>query len=369
MFLSQLHLTNYKNYTSAALTFHKDINVLTGLNGAGKTNLLDAIYQLSFCKSNFQHRDKLLVKDGEDFFRLQSQYKSSKGSEKVVIKFSDKSKKVTEYEGKKVVKMSDHVGRIPLVFAGPRDIQLFFDGSAERRRFVDSGISQLDKLYLSNLLLYNRVLLQRNAYLKSTPPHQVDDILLQSFNQQLLEPAQYVFKKRTEFVERFAAIFKGVYQEISSASEVADVRYKSQLADQAYTELLLESKAKDLILQRTTKGVHKDDLIFYLNGKELKQFGSEGQLKSYLLALKLSMWQVIKSETSQPPILLLDDIFAKLDAQRVENLLAYIQQACQAQIFISDTDQKRVSDILVNLSVNHDVFSILNNEIKLIDET
>jgi len=368
VYLHQLRLTNYKNYSSVRLDFQHDFVIFTGQNGAGKTNLLDAIYQLSFCKSNFQHRDALLVKTGEDLFRIEGQYKHEGEQYKTVIKYSSSSKKVTEFDGKSIGKMSDHVGRIPLVFIGPRDIQLFFDGSDERRRFMDSGICQLDKTYLQNLLIYNRVLAQRNSYLKSLPAHQIDTDLLNSYDKQLVTPAHQIFEKRKIFIERFSILFTDVYKHISGDQEVVSCDYKSQLLDNELTTLLIENRKKDLILQRTTQGIHKDDIVLKMKGLALKQFGSEGQLKTFLLSMKLAMWHVIKNETTLSPILLLDDIFAKLDSNRVKNLLNYIQQYCKTQILITDTDQERVSDILTAIEFNHEVYHIDNNSINQIHE-
>lgn len=368
MFLTTLKLTNYKNYSSVKAAFDKSVTVFSGQNGTGKTNVLDAIYQLSFCKSNFQHKDSLLVKKGEELFRVEGLYQDKGNPHKAVIKYNIKTKKQIEYDGKKVSRISDHVGLIPLVFIGPRDIQLFFDGSAERRRFIDSGLCQFDRTYLTNLVTYNRLITQRNTYLKSTTPHTADFLLIQSYDDQLIQPGMDIHQRRCEFVERFSVVFNQVYRSISADKEMVSCSYASQLTDNSFSTLLKDSREKDLFLQRTSQGIHKDDLIFKLNDQTLKQFGSEGQLKTFLLSLKLSLWQLIKDETSNEPILLLDDVFAKLDAERVKNLLSYIQTTCDTQIFISDTDRHRVSNILSSLSQAHKVFHIENNKIELVHE-
>jgi len=370
LYLHQLKLLNYKNYANIKLGFKNDFVVLTGENGAGKTNLLDAVYQLSFCKSNFQHRDVLLVKQEEDFFRIEGHYRYNEEEHKTVIKFSNSSKKITEYDGKSIDKMSDHVGRIPLIFIGPRDIQLIFDGSSERRRFIDTGICQLDKSYLQNLLIYNRVLSQRNSYLKSMPSYQIEEDLLKSYDMQLIDPATKLFETRNFFIKQFSVLFSEVYKSISGDKENVSCDYKSQLTEsnKDLGILLAESRDKDLVLQRTTHGIHKDDIVFKMNEMKLKQFGSEGQLKTFLLSMKLAMWHVIQKETTLSPILLLDDIFAKLDSNRVSNLLRYLQEHCQTQILITDTDKTRVSDILSAMKFNHEVHYINNNNIELIHE-
>ena len=368
MYLNALKLTNYKNYTTVHAVFNKPVVIFSGQNGTGKTNILDAIYQLSFCKSNFQHRDSLLVKRGEDLFRIEGRYDHQGDPHKAVIKYAGKTKKEIEFDGKKLSKISDHVGKIPLVFIGPRDIQLFFDGSAERRRFLDSGLCQIDKHYLNNLVIYNRILGQRNSYLKSTTPQTADFTLIQSYDEQLQQVGQTIYEKRMALVNRLSDIFNQVYKSISNDKEAVSCTYSSQLDIKPLGTLLKESREKDLFLQRTTQGIHKDELIFKLNDHVLKQFGSEGQLKTFLLSLKLSMWELIKNETSKQPILLLDDIFAKLDVERVKNLLSYIQQTCDTQIFISDTDRSRVSNILDSLALTHTVFHIANNQIEVVHE-
>lgn len=343
-----------------------DVIVITGLNGVGKTNLLDAIHHLSFGRSHFQRKDTLVIKEGESLYRLEAQY-SGESPMHVVVKFSKDTKKIVEQNKKKIKRISDHIGAIPLVFIGPRDIQLFFEGSSDRRKFIDAAICQYDSNYLRQLLQYNRILLQRNAYLKSTSPAYVEENLLRSYDVQLIGPSAYIFQARQTYIQDFNLIFEEVYKELSGDNEDASSRYMSQLADHELKELLIESTQKDILLQRTTKGIHKDDLKFLLDGNPLKQFGSEGQLKTFLLALKLAQWTKIKNETKVQPILLLDDIFAKLDASRVKNLLTYINDK-EMQVFISDTDAKRVSDILNEIGKSHTVFGIQDELVEKIYE-
>lgn len=363
MKLTNLKLTNYKNYPKVDIVFNDDVNVITGDNGLGKTNLLDAIYQLSFCKSNFQHQDSLLVNHDQSFFRLEGTFKELKKMLKVAIAFDSKKKKLMQIGNKKLTKLSEHIGRIPLVFIGPRDIQLIFDGSVERRKFLDSGISQLNKKYLQELLHYNKVLIQRNAYLKSTNLHSFDRGIIDSYNSQLIGPAEWIHAERKRFIDAFKLTFQESYEALSGGKEKASCLYKSQLDETNFIKLLGESLEKDVVLQRTTIGIHKDDLVFLLDELPLKRFGSEGQLKTYLLALKLSMWKELNKHSDKTPLLLLDDIFAKLDNHRVKNLLYFVQEECRAQVFISDTHSTRVSDILNELTMNHKVFSIKNNQV------
>ncbi len=345
------------------MRFNSDVNIIVGNNGSGKTNLLDAIYMLSFCKSNFQHLDSLLVNHKHDYFRIAGNFDGQVDKTKVSISFNKQKKKLIQVGEKKLVKLSDHIGQIPLVFIGPRDIQLIFDGSAERRKFLDSGISQLNRTYLQQLVLYNKILLRRNTYLKSCLPHTYDKAIVESFNEQLLAPAQLLHTERAKFIEIFTSTFEASYHTLSGGNEKASCQYRSQLDKDIFQNLLEDSFEKDLVLQRTTTGIHKDDLVFLLDEKSLKKYGSEGQLKTYLLALKLSMWAELNKKANETPLLLLDDIFAKLDSHRVKNLLYFVREECNAQVFISDTHLSRVPDILSELNMNHTVFSIQNNEV------
>jgi len=367
LILRQLKLTNYKNYSSLAIDTNYAVVVITGQNGVGKTNILDAIHHLSFGRSLFQRKDSIVVKEGESFYRLEGQY-NGKPTLQVVVKFSKDSKKLIEQNKKKLNKVSDHIGAVPLVFIGPRDIQLFFEGSKDRRKFIDAAICQYDKSYLRQLMIYNRILLQRNSYLKSTNASNVEESLLRSYDKQLIGPANYIHQARAAYIADFNVIFENVYKDLSAANETATTTYISQLTDNDIGQMLEESTQKDIYLQRTTKGIHKDDLTFILDGRALKQFGSEGQLKTFLLGLKLAQWTKIKDETKLLPILLLDDIFAKLDASRVKNLLTFINDK-DMQVFVSDTDKQRVSEILKMIGKSHVVYSVQNETAEKIYET
>ena len=345
------------------MSFNSEVNVIVGDNGSGKTNLLDAIYMMSFCKSNFQHQDSFLVNYDEDFFRIAGDFEGTDNKLQMSIAFNAQKKKVIQVGDKKLDKLSDHIGQIPLVFIGPRDIQLIFEGSTERRKFLDSGISQLNKVYLQQLVLYKKLLLRRNSYLKSCQPHTFDRAVIESYNQQMLAPAQLLHNERIGFIDKLKPTFESTYKTLSGDNETSSCLYRSQLEKEPFQQLLESSLEKDLVLQRTTTGIHKDDLIFKLNDKSLKKYGSEGQLKTYLLALKLSMWTELNKTASETPLLLLDDIFAKLDSHRVKNLLYFVREECNAQVFISDTHMSRVSQVLSELNMNHSVFTVENNEV------
>lgn len=361
MILRRLRLTQYKNYAHLDAEFHNCINVITGQNGQGKTNLLDAIYQLSFGKSNFQYRDTHVVQDGQDFFRIDGSYDNKdQANDRLIIKFKKKGKKDIERNAKKHIKLADHIGEFPLVMIGPRDIYILFEGSKERRRLIDSSICQYDKTYLKDLLTYNRLLTQRNAMLKQN--YAIDENLFESFDEQMGPLAHKIYQHRKSFVEHFSTFFIDCYQSIAKNQEQVTVTYRSQLEDHDFIVLQKENRQKDIILKRTSAGVHKDDLLFYLNKKPLKSFASEGQLKSAIFSIKLAQLDLLLDQTDKFPILLLDDIFAKLDRSRVENVLDYIMHKYESQIFISDTDPKRVSELIKQ---PHKVFLIDQNQCTL----
>ena len=312
----------------------------------GKTNLLDAIYYLCMGKSYFSVRDQYLVQHGADFFRLVGQFTLGERQDKLVVKVVPRQRKELELNGRVYDKLADHVGRFPVVIVVPDDTQLIKEGSEERRRFLDNTLSQLDQEYLQHLLQYNKVLKQRNALLKQWGGRLQSEDLLSIYDQQLLKPAQYIHARRAAFIEQFQPPFQEAHQAICGGQETVGLTYRSALTDTTLEELLLSRREKDVIMERTTQGIHRDDLVFQLDEHPLKRLGSQGQLKSFVLALKLAQYRFLKSERQVAPILLLDDIFDKLDPQRVEQLVSYILREDFGQIFISDTDQERISRVL-----------------------
>ena len=321
----------------------------------GKTNLLDAIHVLCLGKSHFMSTDQNLVRTGEDFFRLQAKFRKLDEKEDIVVKYKLRGKKVFERNKIAYKRLADHVGLLPLVIIAPDDAGLILNGSEERRRFLDFILVQFDSQYMTQLLRYNQIIEQRNALLKSADhPKEVDISLLEVYDAQLPEPAKYIFAKRTEFIEKLYPVFQAYYEEISGGKEVVEISYKSHLQQDSMADLLLLSRDKDLILQRTSKGIHKDDLILELKGKTLKQFASQGQLKSYLLAMKLAQYELLRQAREVTPILLLDDIFDKLDANRVKHLLSLLIEHQFGQIFITDTHEDRVEGILQDIKFSSD---------------
>lgn len=348
MILESLNILNYRNIREASLEFAPKLNCFVGLNGQGKTNVLDAIYLLSFAKSAFTSQDSLNITHGEEMAMVQGVYNDftvSCGLRKGVKKQFRKDKK--DYP-----RLIDHIGLIPLVMISPNDQQLIDEGSDERRRFMDVVISQLDRKYLDCLTKYNALLKQRNALLKqyadaAEPPHD----LLEVLEWQMIEPAEYIFKARTDFFAAFEPYFAKTYAQISGSAEIPHLRYVSQVQDRDLREAYIKTRQRDLILGWTSQGVHKDDLEMCLGDYPLKQVGSQGQQRTFVLAMKLAQALYIGAVSHQPsavrkPILLLDDIFDRLDSERVERIVEMVQSEEFGQIFITDTDRQHLTEIL-----------------------
>ena len=372
MYLEKLILTNFKNYATQSLTFSARLNCFVGLNGMGKTNLLDAIYYLCLCKSNFLSSDTDVVLRGGDFMRLEGDFMKNGRREKIVAKVQPRKKKVIERNDVAYAGLSEHIGFLPVVFFAPDDTLLAKEGSEERRRFLDMALSQIDSQYLTNLIFYNKILEQRNAHLKNKDRAEgTDEKLLAVYDVQLLLPAHYIYEKRKAFVEILTPIFNGIYKKIADAHEEVGIYYDSQLLTHSLKDLLVKAREKDRILQRTTTGIHRDDLTFTMDEKPLKKFGSQGQLKSYILALKLAQHDILsegiyaeKGMKKEMPILLLDDIFDKLDEKRVNNLLQLLINQPFGQIFMTDTHKERIENIVKNIAVPFKIFDIENGNAK-----
>lgn len=347
MHLKELKLTNFKNYESQKLLFSKQLNCFVGKNGMGKTNLLDAIYYLCMSKSYAGINDKKLVIHDGDFFRLEGGFVLKKKKIKIVAKVIPGSSKVIEKNDVPYKKLMDHIGSFPVVMIVPDDTMLVSEGSEIRRKFMDNTLSQLEPLYLSGLIIYNKILKQRNALLKQFAIEKYyDEKLVETYNQQLLEPAELIFKSRNSFIKEFVPLFDQCYQKISGEQETVSCEYYSQLLNESLNTLLKQSAEKDSVLQRTTCGTHRDDLKFFLGGHSLKSFASQGQLKSFVLALKLAQYEMLRKHKKVEPILLLDDIFDKLDRFRVEHLISLLMENKFGQVFITDTHESRLQEII-----------------------
>ena len=359
MILKSITLTNYKSFSSKTIKLDNNINCFIGPNGVGKSNILDAIYHLSFGKSYFNPISSQNIKLGEDFFAMKGSYLKNEKEETIIINFKKNDKKVIKRNNKKYEKFSDHIGLLPLVIISPSDRNLIAEGSEIRRRFLDSVISQSDKSYLDNIINYNKVLSQRNSLLKLFYKNKNIDInTIEVYDSQLEVIGESIFEKRKLFLKDFVPVFKDKYKSISNDNEEVDITYKTDLESEKLSILLKNSLEKDMFLQYTSKGIHKDDLIFNINNYSVKKFGSQGQQKSLLIALKLAQFDFLKNQTNNNPILLLDDIFDKLDKNRVKQIINLVSANDFGQIFISDTDEERTKESIKEITNSNSIFNL-----------
>jgi len=359
MFLKTISLINYKNFDSAAFDFDPKINCLVGPNGVGKTNVLDSIYHLSFGKSYFNPITSQNINHEGDFFVIDGNFEKDSRDEHILVSAKRGQKKVIKRNNKPYEKFSEHIGFIPAVMISPGDRDLILEGSETRRKFIDGVISQSDQEYLNALLRYNKVVVQRNALLKFFAANsKFDRDTLDIYNGQLNDYGNLIFKKRIAFLDNFIPIFNTRYAEITNASENVSIEYHSKLHEKPLSVLLEENLQKDMMLQYTSVGIHKDDLNFEIAGHPIKKFGSQGQQKSFLIALKLAQFDFIKQVNKANPILLLDDIFDKLDEQRVAQIVALVAGNDLGQIFISDTHADRTEKVVKESNQTYKIFKL-----------
>ncbi|NNC51178.1 MAG: DNA replication and repair protein RecF [Flaviramulus sp.] len=359
MILKSLSLLNYKNFDSKSFIFNDKINCIVGDNGIGKTNILDAIYHLSFGKSYFNPVATQNIKHDQDFFVINGDYEKDTKTEKIAISLKRGQKKVIKRNGKAYEKFSEHIGFLPLVIISPADRDLIIEGSDTRRKFIDSVISQSDKSYLSHLINYNKILAQRNALLKYFAlNHTFNNDTLEVYNKQLTTYGTHIFEKRDAFLKEFIPIFKLRYEAISNGNENVDLIYNSHLFEGNLNVLLKNAINKDKALHYTSVGIHKDDLNFDIEGHPIKKFGSQGQQKSFLIALKLAQFDFIKAHCGVNPILLLDDIFDKLDANRVSQIIKLVDNENFGQLFISDTHAERTENAVKQVHQSYEIFKL-----------
>ena len=359
MILQHISLLNYKNFESISFDFNDKINCFVGNNGVGKTNVLDAIYHLSYGKSYFNPIASQNINHNADFFVVDGAYLKAERNEKIIISLKKNQKKIIKRNGKAYDRFSDHVGFLPLVIISPADNDLISEGSETRRKFLDSIISQSDKNYLTTLIKYNKTLQQRNSLLKyfaSNNTYNADTLAV--YNDQLSGFGKVIFDTRTKFISAFTPIFIDKYRELSNNKEEVTLSYKSQINDKTLPELLAENLQKDKILQYTSVGIHKDDLVFGISEYPIKKFGSQGQQKSFLIALKLAQFDFLKQQSGIKPILLLDDIFDKLDEDRVSQLIALVNKDEFGQIFISDTHAERTENIIQKTNKSYQLYKL-----------
>lgn len=352
LFLQSLQLIQFKNYSHQTFRFSGPVTAITGANGIGKTNVLDAIHYLSFTKSYFQSGDGLNVQHGTQGFRIDGEFTLSEESLPVSIVLRETGKKEVSCNGSPYEKFSHHIGRFPCVMIAPDDVELIIGGSEMRRSFLDTVLSQMDAVYLQQLISYNKVLQQRNSFLKSCAQTQTrNDALLDVFEDQLLAAGNYIFTKRNEFLPGFNQQVLHFYASIAGKAEPVAVTYESKLLEQPFDVLLQQSREKDHLLQRTTTGIHRDDLYFSMNNEPFKQTASQGQRKSLLFSLKLAEAEVLKQQKGFAPLLLLDDVFEKLDAERMHNLLHYVCTQFGGQVFLTDTHPQRMKTAFADMQI------------------
>lgn len=359
LIVRNLKLTQFRNYEYAAIDFHPKVNALTGLNGMGKTNVLDALYYLCLGKSYFTSGDRNVIMQHKDFFRLDGEVECNNYPEHIVIKVVAGSRKEIISSGVKAESISDHIGKYPVVIIAPDDIQHLLEGSEPRRNFLNNTIIQTNKSYLEDILLYNALLKRRNAMLKEFQIRNTfDTLLLESITAPMLAPAQRIYVRRKEESEKLSVLFEKTYNEIAQSYERCTFRYESQLAIHDIGYLMDRYAERDRILGRTTQGIHKDDLVFMMNEEPVKNYASQGQLKSFVLSLKMAQYAMIEKNTSTKPVLLLDDIFDKLDTNRVQQLLRLLVDKDFGQIFITDTNHQRITDVLNDVNTDYKVFQV-----------
>jgi DNA replication and repair protein RecF len=369
MYLKRLSLTNFKNYDFTELGFSSKINCFVGNNGVGKTNILDAIHYLSLTKSFFNNLDSISIKHDEDYFIIDGTFMRNDDEDEIYCAFQKQKQKVLKKNGKEYQKLSDHIGKYPVVMISPADSALISEGSEERRRFMNKIISQYNPAYLDAVLKYSKALQNRNKLLKEFGSKgKFDNDLLVIWDSQLVKYGTEVFKERKQLVSELIPVFRENYSMISSGKESVELSYKSQLSEGDFAEALEASVVKDRFLEYTTVGIHKDDLVLEMDGYPVKSLGSQGQQKSYLVALKLAKFEYIKQKSGIAPILLLDDIFDKFDAIRVEQIIRLVGNHRFGQIFITDTHQSRLHEILSSHNSDYKLFRISNNSVEEIIE-
>jgi DNA replication and repair protein RecF len=357
--LTSISLVQFKNYANRAFDTSQPIVGICGSNGTGKTNLLDAIHYLCFTKSYFSRSDANTVQQGRAGFRIGGEFMVNDKPEKAVCILRENGKKEFSVNETGYEKFSQHIGRYPCVVIAPDDAVLIMGGSEERRKFLDALLSQLDAEYLQHLINYTKLIQQRNALLKSfAETGDKNFSLLDVLDQQLLTPGNYIFNMRKEFVVSFLPAVRHLYQEISRQPEEINLLYESALLQNTFEELFRASRHKDCLLQRTTAGIHRDDIEINMGEQLFRNIASQGQRKSLLFAMKLAEMEVIKKEKGFPPLLLLDDVFEKLDENRIANLLQKVCMENEGQVFITDTNEERLREHLEELDVSYSIISL-----------
>ena len=362
--LEKIVISDFRNIELQDLDFSPNVNCISGNNGEGKTNLLDAIYYLSMTKSAFSTSDKFNFRHGVDEFSLSGTYRMENGlSSRFSMKISSKGEKKLRRDDKSYNKVSDHVGALPIVMVSPADISLVSESGEERRRFVNAVLSQMDREYMSAMQQYNRLLLQRNRMLKEMDP---DRSLLEVIDMRMSALADPIYEARRKFVEDIRPVVSQYYKDVSGGSELVGIEYDSELSKASLDMLLEASYEKDRIMKYTTSGIQRDDFIFTMNGHPIRRYGSQGQQKSFLVSLKFAQYEIMKRNYGFAPILLLDDVFDKLDMGRISNLLQMVASNDFGQIFITDSNKVRMSGIVDRITKDRAYFDTVKGTFRRI---
>lgn len=359
MFLERISILNFKNLAQCELTFSPNINCFTGDNGSGKTNMLDTVYYLSMSKSAVGLTDGQSVRHGEDFFMLSGQYTIGEQArrEAVVCSFKRGTGKVLKRNGKEYTRLSEHIGLLPIVMVWPGDTSLIHESGEERRRWINGFLSQLDGEYLATLVRYNHLLAERNRLLKMGRSS-VNDEIMEILEMQMADAALLIHNRRQVLIQELAPLVASYYSRLSSDVERVEIEYRSELSHTDMAELLTQSRAKDYAIGFTTCGIHRDDLKLEIMGYPVRKYGSQGQQKSMLIALKMAQFELLGQRLSLKPILLLDDVFDKLDMSRVQELISMVSSEAFGQIFITDSNKVRMDGMLTSLGGEYKLFSV-----------
>ena len=364
MILRNLHLVNFKNYSDITVEFAPGVNFITGLNGSGKTNLLDAVHYLSMTRSYFHSGDTSNIRRGENMFLIQGTFQHDDITENLYCAVRNGQKKMFRRNQEEYERLSDHIGLFPVVMIAPTDQELITEGSEMRRKFIDSIISQYDHVHLENLIRYNQALQQRNSWLKmSSASGFTDWNSVTAWDEQLIRYGVPVYDTRTDFMKNFIPVFREIFSFISGSDESADIRFESQLQEETFEALLQSSRSRDIDFQYTTSGIHKDELQFIIRDFPAKKFASQGQQKSFVVALKLAHFSFLTAKGINRPVLLLDDIFDKLDDGRVRRLMEWVSRDGFGQLIITDSHRDRIPAIFNEIGVTVKLFDVVNDGI------
>lgn len=364
MHLKSLHLINFKNYEEAEIQLSSNVNCFVGKNGSGKTNILDSVYYLSFCKSYLNVMDRQNIRFDQGFFSILGSW--DKDDKEVSIHCAVKAgaKKVFKRNKKEYEKLADHIGQFPVVMISPYDRDLISEGSELRRKWMDGIIAQFDRQYLDDIQKYAKVLDQRNALLRNMYDHGLfDRESIEVWNEQMTKIGTAIYLKRKQFLEEFIPVFQERYNFIGQENEQVHLEYRSQLSEMSFEELLVKFEKKDAISHYSNAGIHKDDLLFTIKGHPIKKFGSQGQQKSFIIALRLAQYDWLKQHLGVKPVLLLDDIFDKLDQYRVKKLLGLVSDHYFGQVLVTDTDEERIRNIFESTEIESRIFQVENGTI------